>query len=278
MSNLALELEVINVTNLPVPSERTPAGFYVIVSTSYGQWNTTVKAAMVDHSVPWNESLVIEGLPLAFPRWIMPIFPSTSKAVQLEIRASFEHGCLGRGDLLGTVQTNLEELLLHAGKPFGLPVISAQCPSLLLRVKRANALQLPARTAGNTQQSSGFHSVIGRITDTAHEAYTRYRRGDHPKYLDSAIQGFQEVLDECPKSHPHRGAALSNLAHAIIYGFTKGVRTDIDHAVSLFRHALAHRPWEHPDHSLSILNLSKALHLRYSMGKDSADLHEAVVL
>ncbi|OJA09914.1 hypothetical protein AZE42_12611 [Rhizopogon vesiculosus] len=30
-----LSLEVINGTNLSVPSERTPTGFYVIVSTPY---------------------------------------------------------------------------------------------------------------------------------------------------------------------------------------------------------------------------------------------------
>ncbi|OAX31696.1 hypothetical protein K503DRAFT_870523 [Rhizopogon vinicolor AM-OR11-026] len=280
LNNGYLSLEVINGTNLYVPSERTPAGFHVIVSTPHSQWNTAVKAAMVDHSVPWNETLAMWAQPLMFPRWLMPIFPKKSKAVQLEIRASFEHGCLGRGELLGTFQTTLEELLLHAGKQFeiGLPVISAQCPSLLLKVERSKAPRLPARTASNTQQSSGFHSVIGRITDKAHEAYTLYRRSDNPKYLDSAIQDFQEVLTECPKGHPHRGAALSNLAHAITSGFTKGVRADIDHAISLFRRALEHHHGEHPDHPLSILNLSKALHLRHSMGKNSADLHEAVVL
>ncbi|OJA14596.1 hypothetical protein AZE42_09856 [Rhizopogon vesiculosus] len=149
-----LSLEVINGTILPVPSERTPAGFYVIVSTPRGQWHTAVKSAMVDHSVPWNETLVMRAHPLMFLRWLMPIFPKKWKAVQLEIRASFEHGCLGRGELLGTIHTTLEELLLHAGKQFeiGLPVISAQCPSLLLRVKRAKAPQLPTHTASNTQQ------------------------------------------------------------------------------------------------------------------------------
>ncbi|OJA12120.1 hypothetical protein AZE42_06633 [Rhizopogon vesiculosus] len=152
LSNGYLSLEVINGTNLPVPSERTPAGFYTIVSTPHGQWNTAVKAAMVDHSVPWNETLAMWAQPLMFPRWLMAIFPKKSKAVQLEIRASFEHGCLGRGELLGTIHTTLEELLLHAGKQFGLPVISAQSPSLFLRVKRAKAPQPPARTASNTQQ------------------------------------------------------------------------------------------------------------------------------
>ncbi|OJA20722.1 hypothetical protein AZE42_08500 [Rhizopogon vesiculosus] len=58
-----LSLEVINGTNLPVPSERTPAGFYVIVSTPHGQWNTAVKLAMIDHSVPWNETLIIRAHP-----------------------------------------------------------------------------------------------------------------------------------------------------------------------------------------------------------------------
>jgi hypothetical protein len=38
-----------------------PVGFYVSVSNSYGQWNTTIKVAMADSIVPWNESLVIQG-------------------------------------------------------------------------------------------------------------------------------------------------------------------------------------------------------------------------
>ncbi|OJA14392.1 hypothetical protein AZE42_13604 [Rhizopogon vesiculosus] len=56
---------------------------------------------MVDSSVPWNESLVIQGPTPTFPQWIMPIFHSTSKAVYLEIRASFETVILGRGELFG---------------------------------------------------------------------------------------------------------------------------------------------------------------------------------
>jgi hypothetical protein len=76
---------------------------------------------MADHSVPWNETLVIQGRPLIFPRWLMSIVPKQSKVVHLEIRASFEHGCLGRGELLGTIQTTLEQLLLHAGEQFGKP-------------------------------------------------------------------------------------------------------------------------------------------------------------
>jgi hypothetical protein len=74
---------------------------------------------MADHSVPWNENLIIQGRPLIFPRWLMPIVPKKSKVVHFEIRAPFEHGCLGRGVLLGTVQRTLEQLLLHAGEQFG---------------------------------------------------------------------------------------------------------------------------------------------------------------
>jgi hypothetical protein len=117
--------------------------------------------------------------------------------------------------------------------------------------------------------------VIGRTTDAAHKAYTLYRKSGHPNHLHSAIQGFQVVLDQCPDGHPHRAAALSNLAHAILYGFTKELRTDIDHAISLFRSALVLRPREHPDHILSILNLCQALHHRHLHRKSGADLREA---
>ena len=124
---------------------------------------------------------------------------------------------------------------------------------------------------------SRFHSIIGHITDTAHEAYALYRGGDHPKHLHNAIEGFQAALDQSPDD-PHRAAALSNLAHAIFCGFTKGIRTDIDHAISLFRSALAHHPQDHPDHPLSILNLCKALHHRHLKQKDRADIREAAKL
>lgn len=86
------------------------------------------------------------------------------------------------------------------------------------------------------------------------------------------------MLDQCPDGHPSRAAALSNLAHVILHGFTKGVQTDIDHAISHFRSALALCPQGHPDHLLSIHNLCKAHHQRYSHFQDHGDLREVVKL
>jgi hypothetical protein len=103
----------INGSNIVVPSHRVPTGIYVLVSTSYGQWNTAVKTVMADRSVPWNETLFIYGLPLMFPQRFMPIFPNALKAVHLEIRATFENEMLGQGELVGRVETTLEELLMH---------------------------------------------------------------------------------------------------------------------------------------------------------------------
>jgi hypothetical protein len=119
---------------------------------------------------------------------------------------------------------------------------------------------------------------IHRTTDAAHDAHTLYQKSNNPNHLHRAIQGFQAVLDQCPDGHLHRGAAISNLAHAILCGFTKGVRTDIDYAISLFRSALTHRPQEYPDHPLSILDLCKALHKRHSHRQDRADLEEVAKL
>ena len=108
---------VVSGSNLVVPSHRIPAGFYVMVSTAYGQYNTATKIVMADYGVHWNDSLTIQGRPLMFPQWLMPIFPSNSKAVHLEIRASFETAMLGRGEIVGKVETTLQELLVH-GKEF----------------------------------------------------------------------------------------------------------------------------------------------------------------
>lgn len=108
---------VISGSNLVVPSHPMPTGFYVLVSNGYGRWNTAVKTLMpvVDHSVQvhWNQSLVIQDRPSTFPQWLMSIFSSSSKAVRLEIRASFETVPLGQSELMGEVQTTLQELLAH---------------------------------------------------------------------------------------------------------------------------------------------------------------------
>lgn len=125
---------VINGSNLIIPSHRIPTGLYVLVSTAYGQWKTAIKTVMADYSVPWNESLVIQGRLLKFPHWLMPIFPSTSNKVHLEIRASFETAMLGRGELVGRIETTLEELLAHhnqfkLGESSCRPLIAAhKCP------------------------------------------------------------------------------------------------------------------------------------------------------
>ncbi|KAG1741438.1 uncharacterized protein EDB91DRAFT_1081723 [Suillus paluster] len=79
-----LALEVITGKNLAVPSGRTPTGLYVLVTTPYGYWNT---------------------------------------AIHLEIRATFEcEPMLGRGELVGTVEMSLKELLAH-DEQFGLTSI-----------------------------------------------------------------------------------------------------------------------------------------------------------
>ena len=65
------------------------------------QSKTAIKPVMADHSVLWEEPLVIRARPLVFPHYLIPVFSSTSKAVHLEIRASFETTMLGRSELVG---------------------------------------------------------------------------------------------------------------------------------------------------------------------------------
>ncbi|KAG2150944.1 hypothetical protein DEU56DRAFT_581831 [Suillus clintonianus] len=107
-----LMLEVINGTDLLIPSHRIPAGLYVSVSTSSGQWNTTIKAPMADCSVAWNETFIICARPVKSFWWPMAFFSSTSTEVHFEIRASFEiERTLGQGQVVGTVNTTIEKLL-----------------------------------------------------------------------------------------------------------------------------------------------------------------------
>ncbi|KIK47960.1 hypothetical protein CY34DRAFT_104280 [Suillus luteus UH-Slu-Lm8-n1] len=80
-------LTLIDGTGLPIPPDRTPTGHYVHVYTPYGQYNT-VKAAMVNSGVSWNQTLTIHERPQTFSKWLMSIFKS--KTVHLEIRASYD--------------------------------------------------------------------------------------------------------------------------------------------------------------------------------------------
>lgn len=265
-----LALEVISGMNLAIPSNRTPSGLYVLVSTPYGQCNTVSKAAMADCSVDWNQTLIIRGWPLKFPRWLMPIFSRKSKAVHLEVRASFESGpTLGRGELVGTFETTFEQLLGNDGQSILLSAVDNQ----RILVRRSKSTQVADHVAGSTEQSA-----IGRDTDAARDAYILFGKSNIPSDLNNSIHGFQSVLDHCPLGHPDRAAALSNLAHAILCGNAKNIQTDVDHAISLFRSALDLRHSEHPDHLLSNLDLCKALQYRYLHQKGQADLYEAIGL
>jgi hypothetical protein len=82
-------LTLIDGTGLPMPPDRMPTGHYVNVSTPYGQYNTA-KAAMVDCSVSWNQTITIHERPQTFAKWLMSIFKS--KTVHLEIRALYDPG------------------------------------------------------------------------------------------------------------------------------------------------------------------------------------------
>ncbi|KAG1886618.1 hypothetical protein F4604DRAFT_1278749 [Suillus subluteus] len=244
-----LVLEVIAGVNLAIPSNRTPAGLYVLVSTSYGQWNTAIKAPMADCSVSWNDTLTIHASPLKFPRWLMPIFSRKSKAIHLEIRASFESGpMLGQGELVGVFETTLERLLGSDERPISISTVDNQRISLELRARRSQTTQMANHAVGGNEQSE-----IGRSTDAARDAYILFGTSSLASDLDNSIRGFQSVLDQCPLNHPGRAAALSNLAHAVLRGNAKNIRTDIDHGISLFRSALDLRPPGHPDHLLSKL-------------------------
>ncbi|KAG1872404.1 hypothetical protein DFJ58DRAFT_437427 [Suillus subalutaceus] len=106
----------ITATGLPMPSDNMPAGYYLHVSTPYGQCNTT-KAAMANRSVSWNQILTIRERPQTFLQKFMSFF-KLSKAVHLEIRASYEPGpMLDQYEVVCALDTTFEQLLAEDGQP-----------------------------------------------------------------------------------------------------------------------------------------------------------------
>ncbi|KAG2053326.1 P-loop containing nucleoside triphosphate hydrolase protein [Suillus hirtellus] len=146
-----LALEVIAATNLPnVPSIRMPTGHYVIVSTSNGQWNTTTKATAPDCSVSWNETFTIHGRPLMFSPCFMPIFSRKSKAIHLELHASYESG---PSECVGTFQTTFGQVLVNDVQTVSCPAAGNQYMSLTLKAQRIKTTQPVDHAAGGAAES-----------------------------------------------------------------------------------------------------------------------------
>lgn len=199
-----LALEVVAGMNLAIPSKRTPTGLYVLVSTPYGQCNTS-KAAMTNRTIVWNQTLTIHGWPLKFPRWLMPIFSRKSKAVHLEVRASYESGpMLGRGEPVGTFETTFEQLLGNDGQLMSLSAVDNKSMSLELKVWRSKSTQVADHAAGSTEQSA-----IGRSTDDeARDASILFGSSNFPNDLNDSTRGFQSVL--ITSSIPHANQISSS--------------------------------------------------------------------
>lgn len=126
-------------TGLPMPPDRMPTGYYVHVSTPYGQYNT-IQAAMVNCSVSWNQTLTIHERPQTFSKWLMSIFKS--KAVHLEIRALYEPGSmLDRYEVICAFDTTFEQLFAGNGQHTLLSDVNNQRISLELKTCGTNERQ-----------------------------------------------------------------------------------------------------------------------------------------
>ncbi|KAG1862750.1 hypothetical protein DFJ58DRAFT_225456 [Suillus subalutaceus] len=172
---------------------------------------------------------------------------------------------LGNGKVVGKFETLWDELLDHGNEPFDIsfPSVDGVHPSLTLKATVLHDC--------DNQDSALFDSIvecqITQDTDAGHERFATYVTSKTVSHLNDAVKHFQLVLDQCPVGHPHRAAALTNLAWARLQGYTQNDLQDIDCITSLFRETLALRPEGHPDHPLSIYHLLKALIWRY--GKEN---------
>ncbi|KAG1886598.1 P-loop containing nucleoside triphosphate hydrolase protein [Suillus subluteus] len=155
----ALALEVITATKLPLPSTvtRIPTGHYVRVSTSNGQWNTTVKTTMADCSISWNETFTILRCPLMFPPCLMSIFSGKSKTIHLEIRASYE---FGPSELVGAFKTTFGQVLVSDGESILYSALDDRHMSLTLKAQRIKTTQPVDHAAGGTAESIATNQPV----------------------------------------------------------------------------------------------------------------------
>ncbi|KAG1763789.1 CHAT domain-containing protein [Suillus occidentalis] len=165
----------------------------------------------------------------------------------MEIRASFELGrMLGRGELVGKLETSWEGLLNRGDEPF----VDYLTPSM---------------TAGLTERQM---LAMRRLSD-----YMRGRGEVH--ILHDAMNYFESVLDQCPVDHPDHAAALTNLACARLQGYIRKDLRGSYIATSLLCDALALRPRGHPDRPISLYHLIEAMIWRYSYHATTADIYKS---
>ncbi|KAG2346327.1 hypothetical protein BDR05DRAFT_906639 [Suillus weaverae] len=259
-----IRLEFIRVNDLPVPSRRTPAGFYVSINIdSKRRWKSPVR-------VPSSDDSDMLGHTVILPLREVP-------ELSLEIRYCYELGqMLGSGEVGGKLEISWDGLLDHGDEPFELsfPSVCGYHPSLTLR---ASVLH-PCDDHDGAPFDSIVDCEIARAADAGHARFVEYMTSKTVSYLNDAVEHFQSVLDQCPVDHPDRASALANLASARLEGYIQKDLQDIDSTISLLREALALRPQGHPDHPLSLYYLAEALTWRYREKDTTVDLHESAQL
>ncbi|KAG1834887.1 CHAT domain-containing protein [Suillus variegatus] len=106
-------------------------------------------------------------------------------------------------------------------------------------------------------------SGIHHHTYVGHMRFAKYIASENLNVraaeLTEVLKHFQFVLEQCPVNHPHRAAALTNLAWARLQGYILKDLQDIDWTISLFRDALALCPQDHSNYPFYIYHLTEAL-------------------
>ncbi|KAG2341563.1 TPR-like protein [Suillus weaverae] len=256
-----IRLDVISGKNFKVPSWRPPAGIYISINVdSRRRWKSPVSVLLSEESAAWGDTVTLSSQAL-------PVF-------SVEIRASYEADrMLGSGEVIGKLELSWGDLLNHGDEPFNIsfPPVRGVHPSLILKAAVVH-------TCDDALSDSLVDCDIARHTDAGHAQFAAYMTGGDLSQLNTAVEHFRLVLDQCPVSHPDHAAALTNIAWARLLCYIRNDLQDIDGITSLFREALALRPQRHSDHPLSLYNFATALIWRFNKKSTAADICEAAQL
>ncbi|KAG2133517.1 hypothetical protein BD769DRAFT_1774633 [Suillus cothurnatus] len=255
-----LVITAIRATDLTFGLRRIPAGFHVVVKTGSAEFETSNKHVHVDQTVvEWNELI------------LLPCEPSSK--VRVRVYASFESGpMLYHGEILRTFEITVQELLDRSESSH--PIIFQQkegevvspCTSLFLILgQRLSDENDPAVLCPLTTLASRDMDALVLKTDAGHRLLARYRRTQNSSDLYQSIKHFEHASDLCPMDHPHRSAALFNLATAkLVSCQADGRYLDLDIPISVLQGVLDLRPTDHPDRSVTQLYLAIALLFRFA--------------
>ena len=127
------------------------------------------------------------------------------------------------------------------------------------------------------QSTMNSQGELESATNKGHSALSCYWKQGERRDLERSIEEFKWALSICPKNHPCRAAAQSNLAMAEFI-LCQVEDKEAELPIDLYRNALGARPASHVDRPSTLIQLAIVHFARSQKSRDGVDGAQAEAL